>query len=57
LQISDVQGPSGGIQIRSATGATIMVNDTGIVIDNGRGARITMTGPTVDINNGALTIT
>lgn len=57
LQISDVPGPTGGIVIRSTTGATIMVNDTGIIIDNGKGARITMMGPTVDINSGALTIT
>ena len=32
----------------------ISVNDTGINISNGKGAMITMTGPTVDINNGAL---
>ncbi|MDJ0784952.1 MAG: phage baseplate assembly protein V [Desulfosarcinaceae bacterium] len=57
LQVSDTPGPTGGIQIRSTTGATIMVNDTGIIIDNGKGARITMMGPTVDINSGALTIT
>jgi len=33
-----------------------MVNDIGITISNGKGAIITMTGPTVDINAGALTI-
>jgi hypothetical protein len=32
------------------------VNDIGITISNGKGATILMTGPTVTINNGALTI-
>jgi hypothetical protein len=35
----------------------IMVNDVGITISNGKGATIVMTGPTVTINAGALTIT
>ncbi len=56
IVVSDVPGPSGGIMLRSATGATIIVNDTGIYIQNGKGASITMTGPTVDINQGALTV-
>lgn len=56
IQISDVPGPTGGIMIKTATGAMISVNDVGITITNGRGATITMTGPTVDINLGALTV-
>jgi len=55
--ISDVPGPTGGIMLKSATGATIIVNDTGIYIQNGKGASIVMTGPTVTVNNGALVIT
>lgn len=47
---------TGGIMLKSATGATIIVNDTGIYIQNGKGASIIMTGPTVTINQGALTI-
>jgi hypothetical protein len=47
---------TGGIVLRSATGATIAVNDTGIYIQNGKGASIFMVGPTVNINNGGLTI-
>jgi uncharacterized protein involved in type VI secretion and phage assembly len=47
---------SGGIMLKSATGAMIVVNDSGIYISNGKGASITMIGPTVTINNGALTI-
>jgi uncharacterized protein involved in type VI secretion and phage assembly len=48
---------TGGIMLQSATGATIVVNDSGIYISNGKGASITMVGPTVTINNGALAIT
>lgn len=56
LVISDVPGPTGGIQLQTATGAMISVTDIGITISNGKGAIITMTGPTVDINAGALTV-
>jgi hypothetical protein len=56
LLISDVPGPTGGIMLKSATGASIIVNDTGIYITNGKGASIVMTGPTVTINEGALVI-
>ena len=57
LVISDLPGPTGGIMLKSTTGATIIVNDTGIYIQNGKGASIVMAGPTVTINNGALVIT
>ncbi|MDS9470130.1 phage baseplate assembly protein V [Paracoccus sp. MBLB3053] len=59
IVISDGLGPSGvgGITIQSASGATITVNDTGIVIMNGRGAVISLVGNAVDINLGALIIT
>lgn len=57
LVISDLPGPTGGIMLKSSTGASIIVNDTGIYIQNGRGAAITLVGPTVTINNGALAIT
>jgi len=57
LTVNDVPGPTGGIMLKSATGATIIVNDTGIYIQNGKGASIVMTGPTVTINTGALIIT
>ena len=56
LVISDLPGPTGGIMLKSATGATLIVNDTGIYIQNGKGASIVMTGPTVNINTGALTV-
>ena len=56
LTISDLPGPTGGIMLKSATGAMLIVNDTGIYIQNGKGAAITMIGPTVTVNNGALTV-
>lgn len=57
IVISDTPGPTGGIMLKSATGATITVNDVGITIQNGKGASVTLTGPTTNLNNGALTIT
>lgn len=58
LMISDMPPSpiSGGIILKSATGATIVVNDSGIYISNGKGATMTMIGPTIDFNAGALTI-
>jgi len=56
ITISDTPGPTGGILIQTTTGAMISVSDIGITISNGKGAAITMLGPTTDINAGALTI-
>jgi len=56
IVISDAPGPTGGIQLQTATGAMISVTDVGIVISNGKGAVINLTGPSVDINLGALTV-
>jgi uncharacterized protein involved in type VI secretion and phage assembly len=56
ILVTDVPGPTGGIMLKSTTGATLIVNDTGIYIQNGKGASIIMTGPTVNINAGALTV-
>jgi hypothetical protein len=47
---------TGGIVLKSTSGAMIVVNDSGIFISNGKGAMITMVGPTVTINNGALVV-
>lgn len=62
--VSDVPGPAGGVMIQTTTGAMISVSDTGIIITNGKGAAITLTGPAVsiigtpvDVNVGALTVT
>ena len=56
ITISDTPGPSGGILIQTTTGAMVSVSDVGIVISNGKGAVINMTGPSVDVNLGALTV-
>ena len=47
---------TGGIALRSATGAMLVVNDSGIYIDNGKGASIMLVGNTVTINQGALVV-
>lgn len=48
---------TGGIILRSPSGAMIVVNDTGIYIHNGKGASIEMIGPSVMINKIALVVT
>lgn len=47
---------TGGIVLKSTTGAMLVVNDSGIYINNGKGASITLIGPTVTVNLGALTV-
>src|SRR5579863_7573454 len=47
---------TGGIVLKSVSGAMIVVNKTGIYISNGQGATITLVGPAVDINIGGLTV-
>jgi hypothetical protein len=47
---------TGGIILKGASGAMIVVNETGIYLSNGQGATITLIGPTVAINLTALTV-
>jgi uncharacterized protein involved in type VI secretion and phage assembly len=47
----------GGVVLRAAGGAMIVINDTGVSISNGKGATITLVGPTISINSGAVTVT
>jgi uncharacterized protein involved in type VI secretion and phage assembly len=56
LMISDVPGPTGGILLKTATGAMISISETGIIISNGQGATIALNGPAVTINEGALAV-
>ena len=58
LMLSDMPPTpaTGGIILKSLTGAMLVVNDLGIFIQNGKGASITLIGPAVDINMGALTV-
>lgn len=59
LMVSDAPPTpaTGGVVLKSATGAMVVVNDSGIYISNGKGATITLVGPSVVINNGALAVT
>jgi hypothetical protein len=59
IMISDMPPTpaTGGIILQSTTGAKIVVNDSGIYIDNGKGASVQLIGATVMINQTALTVT
>jgi hypothetical protein len=57
LMLSDVPGPTGGILLKTVSGAMISISEAGITISNGQGATIMMTGPTVTVNGGALAVT
>lgn len=56
IVVSDVPG-TGGILLQCRSGASILVNDAGIVIQNGKGATIALAGPSVTVNAGALVVT
>ncbi len=56
LMLSDLPGPTGGILLKSTSGASIAINDTGITITNGT-ATISIVGPSVTVNQGALVVT
>lgn len=55
--ISDVPGPTGGILLKTTTGALISISATGIIISNGQGATISLLEPSVQINQTALVVT
>jgi len=46
----------GGIILKTSDGAKIEMTSLGITIDNGKGASISMQGPKVSVNNGALDV-
>jgi uncharacterized protein involved in type VI secretion and phage assembly len=56
LVLSDAPPSStgGGITLKAASGATIIVNETGVTISNGKGATIILAGSTVAINGRAV---
>ncbi len=53
IELSDAQpgAASGGIVLKSVGGATIVVNETGIYINNGQGAAITLIGSAVTVQH------
>lgn len=55
LTLDDTPG-LGGITLETSGGQKIKVLATGIEIDNGQGAKITLQGPKVDVNSGALEV-
>lgn len=55
ITLDDTPG-IGGITLQTSTGEKIVMNATGIEIDNGKGASIKMTGPQISINQGALDV-
>jgi len=55
LMLSDI--PATNVVIKTLTGAAITIGEAGIVISNGKGASIALTGPSVIVNAGALTVT
>lgn len=56
IVVNDMPGPFGGIILKSATGASIIVNDTGIYLDNGKLGTVTLVGPMVSVNKTALIV-
>jgi len=56
LTLSDLPGV-GGVTIETSNGMKITMSATGLEITDGQGATITMQGPTVSVNNGALDVT
>lgn len=58
VALSDLPGPTGGVLVGSARpdGARIVVNDLGIIIDNGKGASITLVGNVVAVNKTSLAV-
>ena len=53
ISITDVDG---SVTLASSAGARVVVSSSGIEVDNGRGAHISLNGPTVSINRGALEV-
>ena len=56
LVMSDTPGGP-GITLKSPSGASIVIDDTGIHISNGQGATIDLVGPSVTINGEAFKVT
>ena len=49
--------PATALSLLTRDGGGLLIDPAGISIDNGKGARIVLTGPSVSINRGALDIT
>jgi hypothetical protein len=58
IQVSDAPPTpaTGGVVLRSGTGASVVVNDSGIYLSDGKGGQITLIGGVVTVNAGALIV-
>ena len=56
ITLNDLPG-AGGITVETKAGMKIVINVTGIEINDGQGASVKLTGPQVSVNNGALEVT
>lgn len=56
FMLSDAPGPTGGILLQTASGGLISITDEGMTLSNGKGASITLRGPAVTVNEGALEV-
>ena len=63
IVLSDVAGSAGGIILKTADGSKIEINSTAITISNGQGAeiklegaKVSVTGQPVTMNDGALEV-
>jgi hypothetical protein len=57
LVLSDQPGEKGGILLRHSSGAFISIDSRGITLDNGHGAKVTLAGKTVAVNDDGLQVT
>lgn len=55
ITLDDTPG-IGGITLETSTGQKLVLSATGVELDNGMGAVISLTGPQVSVNNGALDV-
>ncbi|MEV4701693.1 phage baseplate assembly protein V [Actinoplanes sp. NPDC049316] len=55
IVLSDLPGGP-GITLKLSSGAKLEISDSGITLDNGKGAVISLSATQVDINKGALTV-
>ncbi|KAA3662479.1 MAG: baseplate assembly protein [Chloroflexi bacterium] len=56
ITLDDTPG-AGGLTIETTSGFKILLDMQGITIENGQNATITLSGPQVSVNNGALEVT
>jgi uncharacterized protein involved in type VI secretion and phage assembly len=56
IMVDDTPG-TGGITLTTSSGQKVALTATGIEIDNGMGAKVTLKGPQVSVNDGALEVT